>query len=62
VGEISAAVPNVLGTVLREISFMEHFLPFQRGLIDTRDVVFFVTCAVLALAFAFRSLESRKWT
>jgi gliding motility-associated transport system permease protein len=61
-GEISQHVPNVLGTVFREISFMEHFIPFQRGLIDTRDVVFFVSCAALALAFAFRSLESRKWT
>jgi hypothetical protein len=41
---------------------MEHFTPFQRGLIDTRDVVFFISCAVLALLFAFRALESRKWT
>ena len=40
-------VPNVLGTVFREISFMEHFMPFERGLIDTRDVVFFVSFAVL---------------
>ena len=62
VGEISQFVPNVMGTVFREISFMEHFAPFQRGLIDTRDVVFFLSCAALALLFAFRSLESRKWT
>jgi ABC-2 type transport system permease protein len=62
VGELSQHVPNALGTVFREISFMEHFMPFQRGLIDTRDVVFFLSCAVLALIFAFRALESRKWT
>jgi ABC-2 type transport system permease protein len=61
VGDIAQHVPNVLGTVFREISFKEHFIPFQRGLIDTRDVVFFISCAVLALMFAFRSLESRKW-
>ena len=35
---------------------------FERGLIDVRDVVFFLSCAVLALALAFRALESRKWT
>ena len=62
VGEMAQHVPNLLGTVLREISFMEHFLPFERGLIDTRDVVFFLSCSVLALMFAFRALESRKWT
>jgi ABC-2 type transport system permease protein len=61
-GELAQHVPNAFGTVLREISFMEHFIPFQRGLIDTRDVVFFVSCAALALMFAFRALESRKWT
>jgi ABC-2 type transport system permease protein len=61
-GEIAQHVPNALGTILREISFMEHFTPFQRGLIDTRDVVFFISCAALALMFAFRALESRKWT
>jgi ABC-2 type transport system permease protein len=62
VGDLAAHVPNVLGVIFREISFKEHFIPFQRGLIDTRDVVFFLSCAILALMFAFRSLESRKWT
>ncbi len=62
VGELGALVPNALGTVLRELSFKEHYTSFQRGLIDTRDIVFFLSCAVLALLLAFRSLESRKWT
>jgi ABC-2 type transport system permease protein len=61
VGELAAYVPNVLGTVFRELSFREHFGSFQRGLIDWRDVIFFFSCAVLALLLAFRSLESRKW-
>jgi ABC-2 type transport system permease protein len=62
VGEASALVPNAFGTVLRELSFKEHFTSFERGLIDTRDVVFFLSCAVLALLLSFRALESRKWT
>ncbi len=62
VGELGVLVPNALGTVLRELSFKEHYTSFQRGLIDTRDIVFFLSCAVLALLLAFRSLESRKWT
>jgi len=62
VGEVGALVPNALGTVFRELSFKEHYTSFQRGLIDTRDIVFFLSCATLALLLAFRSLESRKWT
>ena len=60
-GEISEHVPNVLGTVFRTLSLREHYFQFQRGLIDARDVIFFLSCAALALVLAFRSLESRKW-
>ena len=61
-GEISEHVLNVLGTVFRTLSLREHYFQFQRGLIDARDVIFFLSCATLALVLAFRSLESRKWT
>jgi ABC-2 type transport system permease protein len=59
---MSEHVPNVLGTVFRTLSLREHYFQFERGLIDVRDIVFFLSCAALALALAFRSLESRKWT
>ncbi len=62
VGEMSELVPNALGTVFRTLSFREHYQTFERGLIDVRDVIFFLSCAILALVLAFRSLESRKWT
>jgi len=62
VGEIWQLVPNTLGVVLREISFREHYASFERGVIDTTDVIFFLSCTALALMLAFRALESRKWT
>ena len=61
IGDIGALVPNVAGSVLRELSFREHFSSFERGLIDLRDIIFFLSCAALALLLSFRSLESRKW-
>jgi ABC-2 type transport system permease protein len=61
-GDIGALVPNALGDVLRELSFKEHYGSFERGLIDTRDVIFFLSITLLALILAFRALESRKWT
>jgi ABC-2 type transport system permease protein len=61
-GELAEHVPNLLGTVFRTLSLKEHYFQFERGLIDLRDVLFFLSCAALALVLAFRSLESRKWT
>lgn len=62
VGELGALAPGAFGETLHWISFRDHFMSFQRGLIDARDVVFFLSCAALALMLSFRSLESRKWT
>ena len=62
VGELGQFVPNALGSVLRELSIMEHFASFERGTVETRDIIFYSSFAVLALLLAFRSLESRKWT
>lgn len=62
VDRAAALLPSVLGTPLRMLSFSEHYASFGRGLVDTTDVVFFVSLAVMALLIAFRSLESRKWS
>jgi hypothetical protein len=33
-----------------------------RGVIDLRDILFFFSMTLLALAAAFRALESRRWS
>jgi ABC-2 type transport system permease protein len=47
--------------VLEFVSFQTRLEGFTRGLIDTRDVVYFLSVTVLSLAVAFRALERRKW-
>ena len=54
-------MPGAAGDVFSFISFQSRFLPFARGLIDTRAVVYFVSIAVVTLLVSFRQLESRKW-
>lgn len=61
VGDVAEDRSDALGAVLSFISFKSRFEGFARGLIDTRDVVFFVSVTCLALVFAFRALERRKW-
>ena len=62
IGQLWGGWGGAFGDIIRELSFKEHYASFVRGLIDTRDIIFFVSCATLALMLAFRSLESRKWT
>ena len=49
------------GNVLGYLSFNSRLQGFIRGLIDTRDIVYFLSVTVLALVFSFRALERRKW-
>jgi ABC-2 type transport system permease protein len=49
------------GQALRYVSFETRMTGFMRGLLETRDVVYFLSITVLCLMVAFRKLESRKW-
>ncbi len=46
---------------LNYISFQSRLSNFSRGLVDSRDVVFFLSVTALSLMVAFRALERRKW-
>ena len=51
------ALPNAL----QYMSFQTRLSGFWRGLVDSRDVVFFLSVTILSLLVAFRALERRKW-
>jgi ABC-2 type transport system permease protein len=48
-------------TVLAYISVIPHFESFARGVIDSKDVVFYLTGIFLGLFATSRSLESLRW-
>lgn len=48
-------------TVLRYVSFQTRLSSFWRGLLDSRDIVYFVSVTALSLVVSFRALERRKW-
>jgi ABC-2 type transport system permease protein len=60
-GWLSEVVGGSLANVLSYLSFSTHLESFARGLVDTRDVIFFLSVTSLALVIAFRALERRKW-
>ncbi len=47
--------------VVSFVSFDARLAPFARGMINTRDVVYFVSITIGCLMAAFRALERRKW-
>ena len=51
----------VLGGVLREFSLMGHFADLTRGVLDTKDVAFFLIFILFFLFAALSTLEIRSW-
>jgi ABC-2 type transport system permease protein len=43
------------------VSFDTRLAPFARGMINTRDIVYFLSITVGCLMASFRALERRKW-
>lgn len=43
------------------LSFNHHFRSIARGVVDTRDVIFFLSVVVGAVSLASYTLEARKW-
>ncbi len=60
-GQIVQYAPDWLSPVLAFMSMGNHFESLSRGVVDSRDVIFYVSLMVVALVIATASLESRKW-
>jgi ABC-2 type transport system permease protein len=57
-----AMPPGPSAEILRYLDFTEHFYPtFFQGLIDLKDVVFFISVIALALLMGTVSVETRRW-
>ncbi len=50
-----------MANLMGYVSFNSRLQGFIRGLVDTRDIIYFLSVTVLALVLAFRALERRKW-
>jgi ABC-2 type transport system permease protein len=57
-----ALLPTNAASALEWLSFDYHFQSMGRGVVDLRDVLYFFSVTVFALALAFRALESRRWS
>ena len=51
----------VLGAVLKYVSLTEHFGEMVKGIVDTKELVYFGSVILLALFLTQRSVESVRW-
>jgi ABC-2 type transport system permease protein len=54
-------VPAGIASVVEYLSFDFHYQSIARGVVDTRNVVFFLSVIGMSLMAAYASLESRRW-
>jgi gliding motility-associated transport system permease protein len=52
---------GTVASVLSYLSLPDHFSTMTRGVIDTTDIVFFLSVIALALFLTQRSVESARW-
>lgn len=50
-----------LGALVRYLSIVEHYGELVRGVIDTKDLVYFASLISVALFLTHRSVESLRW-
>lgn len=61
-GYVGAAVSSgVLGNFIQQLGISAHYSSMSRGVIDTRDVLYFASVSVVFLLMSRVSIESRKW-
>lgn len=62
VGRFTPFMPQQLASLIEWFSFSFHYQNMVRGVLDTRNVIYFLSLIGLSLAMAFRSLERRRWS
>jgi ABC-2 type transport system permease protein len=58
---VTAYALSTAAKVVAYLSVLTHFEPFSKGVIDTKDVIFYVTMIFFGLFLTARSVESTRW-
>jgi ABC-2 type transport system permease protein len=61
IGWGAESASGVLRSLLQYVSILDHMDGFGKGVIDTKDIVYYVVAIALALFLTLRSLESKRW-
>jgi ABC-2 type transport system permease protein len=54
-------ISGKIGLMVQSLGLESHYSSMSRGVIDTRDVIYFLSVTALFMLFTKLALESRKW-
>ncbi|MGM0443378.1 MAG: ABC transporter permease subunit [Fibrobacterota bacterium] len=60
-GVVTSFLPDTLVPLFNYLGILTHFESISRGVIDSRDLVYYVTLIFFFLFLNVQSLETRKW-
>jgi ABC-2 type transport system permease protein len=60
-GSAASLIPDPAGDLLSYFSLSYHFPNFIRGVVDTRDIVYYIIVTAVFLFFSVRSIETERW-
>ncbi len=61
IGWITPFVSSTAGAVVTQLSILEHFDSFSKGVIDTHDMIYYLSFSIFFLFLCSRVLESNRW-
>jgi ABC-2 type transport system permease protein len=61
-GSVTNFAGRPLGMILQALGSGSHFESIQRGVIDLRDLTYYLTLAVIFLTLTVLSLDSKRWS
>ena len=59
---LSNALPGRWGEMAARLALLERFEPFLRGVVDTVDILFYLSCVFVFLFLAVRVVDRRRWS
>ena len=60
-GALGELVGDTMRGVIEYLPIFDHFTDFVRGIIDTKDILYYLSITALFLFFSTRVVESRRW-
>jgi ABC-2 type transport system permease protein len=61
IGWASQAAGEIGEKVFSYLSFFEHFNNFTKGLIDTRDITYYLSFTIFGVFLTYMTIESSRW-
>lgn len=58
---VSAFETSMVGKVIAYMSVLTHFEPFSKGVVDSKDAIYYISVIFLGLFLTARSMESLRW-